>query len=82
VGVDGTNGQSVEEQGSEEIYTVTMTYNPRTCQINVLGLNVPPWISLGMLRYMEILIRRRDAENAMLEAAANLPRIARPGGHQ
>jgi hypothetical protein len=79
---DGRNGGSSSEQGSEEAYTVSMTYNPRTCQINVIGLNVPPWVSLGMLRYMEILIRRRDAENAMLEAAANSPRIARPEGFQ
>lgn len=82
MGEDGRNGGRPGEQGSEETYTVSMTYNPRTSEINVLGLNVPPWVSIGMLKYMEILIRRRDAENAMLEAAANMPRIARPGGVQ
>jgi hypothetical protein len=54
---DGTNGHAAGEQGSEESYVVSITYNPRTSEINVLGLNVPPWVSLGMLRYMEILIR-------------------------
>ena len=61
-------------------YTLTITWNLTTGEFNVEGLNVPAWASIGMLRYMEILVRRRDAEMAMQEAMRSAPRIAMPGG--
>lgn len=62
-------------------YTFTITWNIASDEFNVTGMTVPAWAALGMLKYAEILVRRRDAENAMIAAAQGQPRIVRPGGH-
>jgi hypothetical protein len=76
------NGKPVGiEQGSGgPKYTLTITWDVATESFDVTGLNVPAWASLGMLRYMEILVRRREVENVMAAMAAGTPRIAVPGG--
>jgi hypothetical protein len=76
------NGKPMETKSVLDAsqYTLTITLNLATGEFNVEGLNIPPWVSLGMLRYMEILVRRRDAEAAMQEAMRSAPRIAMPGG--
>lgn len=61
-------------------FSLSISLDIGTGQFHVEGLNVPPWIALGMLRYAEIMVRRRDVENAMRAAALNAPRIAVPGG--
>jgi hypothetical protein len=76
---NGHNEIGLDESGK---YTITITYDPLTSDWQCKGLNIPAWISLGMLKYMEVQVRRRDAEIAMAEAAANAPRIALPGSVQ
>jgi hypothetical protein len=61
-------------------YTITIDFDLVNNQINVTGLNVPPWIALGMLAYMEILVRRRELEGVTVEKVDDGPRIVRPGG--
>jgi hypothetical protein len=73
------NPERVAPASDASKYTLSITWNLATGEFGVEGLNVPPWVSLGMLRYMEILVRRRDAEAAMQEAMRNAPRISMPG---
>ena len=61
-------------------FSLSITFDVGTGEFHVEGLNVPPWISLGMLRYAEIMVRRRDVENAVKAAAESWSRIAVPGG--
>lgn len=61
-------------------YTLKVTYDLCAEEFEVDGLNIPPWVALGMLRYMEILVRRREFENTIAASARNAPRIAVPGG--
>jgi hypothetical protein len=70
----------VEYGSGAPVYVITITCGEGGEAINVEGLNVPPWIALGMLKYMEILVRRRELENTMAAMAAQTPRIALPGG--
>jgi hypothetical protein len=62
------------------LYTLSITWDVATGDFNVTGLNVPPWASLGMLKYMEMIIRRRDAEQAMVEAARRVGKFPILGG--
>lgn len=63
-------------------YTLTITWDVAKDQFDVTGLQAPPWVALGMLRFMEILVRRREVEAAIRASIENAPRIARPGGLQ
>jgi hypothetical protein len=80
--VSDGNGKPAEvEQGmGGPKYTLSITWDVAKDEFNVTGMTVPPWVSLGMLKYLEILVRRRDAENAMRAAVLSAPRIAHPGG--
>jgi hypothetical protein len=68
--------------GNATTFTLTITWDVAKDEFNVTGLNIPPWVALGMLRFMEILVRRREVEAAMRASIENAPRIARPGGLQ
>jgi hypothetical protein len=61
-------------------YTLTISWDLAKDEFNVTGMTIPAWVALGMLKYAEILVRRRDAENAMIAAAQAAPRIALPRG--
>lgn len=75
------NGHAQEGSASTRpVYTFAITYDPATEDFSVVGLNNPPWVVLGMLEYATVLVRRRDAEAAMMQHVQNAPRIARPGG--
>jgi hypothetical protein len=80
--VSDGNGKPVGvEQGiGGPKYTITIDFDLVLNEINVTGLNVPPWIALGMLAYMEILVRRRELEGVGVERVDRGPRIALPGG--
>ena len=78
---DGNGKPAEVKQGSGgPRYTLSVSWYLAKDEFNVTGMTIPTWVSLGMLKYAEILVRRRDAENAMIVAAQNMPRIARPGG--
>jgi hypothetical protein len=80
---DGNGKPALVEQGvNERRFAIRITYCPDKGEFQCDGLDIPPWISLGMLKYMEILVRRRDVENAMRAAVAQQPLIQRPGGFQ
>lgn len=79
MGEEGSDRDKAEVLDTQGKYTLTITFDPLTSDINVTGLNIPPWVSLGMLRYMEILVRRRELENAVTAATQNLPVIQIPG---
>jgi len=80
--VSDGNGKppDVQQGNGGPKYTLSVTWDVAKDEFNVTGMAVPPWVSLGMLKYLEILVLRRDAENTMRAMAQNAPRIARPGG--
>ena len=67
------------EETIPKCYSLSVTWYPEHDEFTVTGLQVPPWIALGLLKYVEILVRRRDAEMAMRAAMAARPLIAVPG---
>lgn len=73
------NGQGITQSEPVVICYFSITWDPSTNDFNIRGLDLPPWISIGMLEYALIQVRRRDAEKTIREVMKGGPRIVTPG---
>src|SRR5579863_7914676 len=76
---EGSNGNNAVRVPVESVdLTITIHHNVISGQFEVEGWQVNRLVSIGMLEYALVMIKRADAQAEMLRQMQNAPRIVPP----
>lgn len=78
---EGDNGANALRVPPESVdYTLTIHHNVVSGAFEIEGWQGNRLVTIGMLEYALIMVRRMDAKDAMLREMENAPRVALPPG--